>query len=250
MIPARYGSTRLPAKPLIDLGGKPMIQHVYERALKASLVGEVIVLTDHREIASAVGKFGGKALMTPSDIPSGSDRIAYAARTRADADIIVNVQGDEPLINPKMIDEAIRPLLDDPSVKIATLVKKISGAADLQNPGLPKVVLDEKGFAIYFSRSPIPYLRDEPSQSTWHLRHVYYKHIGLYVYRREALLRFSEWGESPLERAERLEQLRFIEHGYRIKAVVTKHDSAPVDTAEDVENIRRILQEHSWEQLP
>ncbi len=250
MIPARYGSTRLPAKPLIDLGGKPMIQHVYERVRGASLVKEVLVLTDHQEIASAVRQFGGTAVMTPSDIPSGSDRIAYAVRSRPDADIVVNVQGDEPLINPKMIDEAVQALVEGPRVKIATLVKQISRAADLLNPSMPKVVLDEEGFAIYFSRSPIPYLRDEPSEGTWHLRHVYYKHIGLYVYRRGALLRFSEWGESPLERAERLEQLRFIEHGYRIRAVVTKHDSVPVDTMEDVENVRRILQEHTREQLP
>ena len=250
MIPARYGSTRLPAKPLIDLCGKPMIQHVYERTRRASLVKEVIVLTDHREIAAAVERFGGTAVMTSPDIRSGSDRIAVAVKGRRDADIIVNVQGDEPLINPAMIDEAVRPLLEDPSISVATLVKQISSAGDIRNPNMPKVVLDGEGFAIYFSRSPIPFLRDELSEGTWHLRHPYYKHIGLYVYRRNALLRFSEWGESALERAEKLEQLRFIEHGCRIKAVVTKHESFPVDTVEDVENIRRILQDTKGEQLP
>jgi len=250
MIPARYGSTRLPAKPLIDLGGKPMIQHVYERTRRASLVREVVVLTDHPEIAAAVGGFGGRAVMTGSDIRSGSDRVAFAARDRADADIIVNVQGDEPLINPKMIDEALRPLLEDPSIAVATLVRRITGAADIRNPSTVKVVLDREGFAIYFSRSAVPFLRDEPSEAMWHLRHEYYKHIGLYVYRRDALLRFSEWGESALERAEKLEQLRFIEHGCRIKTVVTGHESFPVDTAEDVENIRRILQDTSREHLP
>lgn len=250
MIPARYGSTRLPAKPLIDLGGKPMIQHVYERTRRASLVKEVLVLTDHREIAAAVKGFGGTAVMTSSDIRSGSDRIAFAAKDRPDAGIIVNVQGDEPLISPKMIDEAIRPLLEDPSIAVATPVKRITGAPDILNPSIVKVVLDSESFAIYFSRSAIPFLRDEPSEAMWHLRHDYYKHVGLYVYRRDALLRFSEWGESALERAEKLEQLRFIEHGCRIKAVLTKHDSLPVDTAEDVENVRRIVQDTTREHLP
>jgi len=242
LIPARYGSTRLPAKPLIDLCGKPMVQHVYERARRAALVNNVIVLTDHEEIVAAVRRFGGEVMLTPPEIRTGSDRIAYAVERLTDAAIIVNVQGDEPLIDPRMIDEAVRPVIDDSSIQIATLVKKITTVQELKNPGIPKVVLDADGFGIYFSRSTIPFLRDESRVDEWHLHHTYYKHIGLYVYRRDALLKFSQWNESALELAEKLEQLRFIEHGYKIKATVTTYDSVPVDTAEDAEKVRTILQ--------
>ncbi|MBI4810844.1 MAG: 3-deoxy-manno-octulosonate cytidylyltransferase [Ignavibacteriales bacterium] len=243
IIPARYASTRLPEKPLIDLCGKPMIQRVYERTKKATLVNRVIVATDHEKITEAVKSFGGEVMLTPSDLKSGSDRIAYVAKNLKDAVIIVNVQGDEPLISPTMIEEAIKPMIDDSKIQMATLVKKITMAAEVSNPNIVKTVLDEDGFALYFSRSPIPFLRNGSENNTWHRQFTYYKHIGLYVFRREFLLQFASWQESALERAERLEQLRIIEHGFKIKATITEYDSIPVDTAEDADRIRTILQQ-------
>lgn len=244
IIPARHGSTRLPAKPLVDLCGKPMVQHVYERTAQARLVHQVIVATDHPAIADAVKSFGGEAIMTPSDLQSGSDRIAYAARLVAGADLIVNVQGDEPLILPDMIDQAITPLLNDRAIVVGTLVKEIHSAEEIANPNIVKAVLDREGNALYFSRSPIPCFRDAAPE-TWHSLHQYYKHIGLYVYRREFLIEYASWPESRLERAERLEQLRILENGYRIHAAVTVHDTIPIDTSDDVARVRRIMLEHS-----
>jgi len=243
IIPARYASTRLPAKPLIDLCGKPMIQHVYERTKESKLINRVIVATDHDKIMVAVNKFGGEAIMTPPDLQSGSDRIAFAARELHDADIIVNVQGDEPLIAPEMIDETIKPLIDNPDIQVGTVVKKINSADEISNPNVVKVVLDVNGFAIYFSRSPIPYLRDNVKSDQWHLHNTFYKHFGLYIYRRDLLLKFSSWRESQLERMEKLEQLRIIENGHKIKATITKHDSVPVDTIEDANQVRKILEQ-------
>jgi len=241
IIPARYSSTRLPAKPLVDLCGKPMIQRVYERAWQSKLIGRLIVATDDERIASVVRQFGGEVTLTPPEIRSGSDRVAYAAKSLVEVDIVVNVQGDEPLIAPEMIDQAIQPLVDDPSILVGTLVRKIDSAKEMLNPGIVKVVLDGSGFAMYFSRSPIPYARDLPRMEEWHTHHQYFKHIGLYVYRRSFLLKFAGWDESPLERVEKLEQLRILEHGYRIKTAVTTFDSIPVDTAEDVERVKKLL---------
>jgi 3-deoxy-manno-octulosonate cytidylyltransferase (CMP-KDO synthetase) len=237
VIPARYGSTRLPGKPLIDLCGKPMIQRVYERTYQARLVDRVIVATDDERIAAVVRQFGGEAVMTPSDLRSGSDRSAFAVRRIPEASIVVNVQGDEPLIEPKMIDEAVQPLLDDAGILAGTLVRHTESAEELLNPNIVKAVLDAEGFALYFSRSPIPHNRDG--------RHSYpfFKHIGLYVFRREFLLQFCEWPETPLERMEKLEQLRILEHGCKIKATVTEYDSVPVDTPEDVEKVCRLLKQ-------
>ena len=243
VIPSRYGSTRLHAKPLIDLCGKPMVQHVYERAKQAKLVTKVIVATDHDEIASVVRKFGGDVVMTPESIRSGSDRIAYVAKTLPDADIVVNVQGDEPVIVPQMIDEAIKPLTLDASIQCGTLVKKITSADEMVSPGVVKVVLDADGYGIYFSRSAIPHVRDGGNVNQWHTMHQFYKHIGLYVFRKDFLLKFSSWQESELEQIEKLEQLRILYHGYKIKTTVTTYDSIPVDTAEDAERVRIILQQ-------
>jgi len=245
IIPARYASSRLPAKPLADLCGKTMIRRVYEQVSQASLVDSVVVATDHPAIAEEVKKFGGEAVMTPADIATGSDRVAYVARQLPDADIVANVQGDEPLVAPRMIDEAIRLLLDDAGVHVGTLVKTIASADEVSNPNVVKVVLDENSFAVYFSRSPIPYLRDSGGIDGWHLRHRYYKHIGLYVYRRSFLLDFASWHESQLERAEKLEQLRIIEHGYRIKAGVTAYESIPVDTPADADRVRELIRHQS-----
>lgn len=239
IIPARYASERLPGKPLVDIAGKPMIQHVYERACRATLVHRVLVATDDPRILAAVQSFGGEAVMTPSTLQSGSDRIAYVARSLPDADIVVNVQGDEPLIEPDMIDEAILPLRRDGALVAGTLVRRISDERDLRNPSIPKVVLDNDGFCLYFSRSPIPFLRDS-GEREWTSVGMFYKHIGLYVYRRAFLLTYAALPRTPLEVLEKLEQLRILEHGYRIKAVVTSHDSTPVDTAADLEKVRAL----------
>jgi 3-deoxy-manno-octulosonate cytidylyltransferase (CMP-KDO synthetase) len=243
IIPARHGSTRLAAKPLIDLCGKPMIQHVYEQAAKATMLRSVVVATDHPAIAEAVEGFGGTVVMTPRELQSGSDRIAHVAATLTDADIIVNIQGDEPLIVPAMIDEAVRSLTDDPAAQVGTLIKEITSATDLTNPAVVKVVVGHDGRAIYFSRSPIPHYRDVPQAELWHTHHKYYKHIGLYVYRRAILLQFAKWGECALERAERLEQLRFLDHNVPISTRVTRYDSIPVDTADDADRVRKFLQQ-------
>ncbi len=240
VIPARYASERLPGKPLADIGGKPMIQHVYERASRARLLDAVCVATDDERIAAAVRAFGGTAIMTPAAIRSGSDRVACAARSLPDAGIIVNVQGDEPLIDPGMIDEAVEPLLQNGSLDAATLVRQVQSAEELMNPGVPKVVLDREGFCLYFSRSPIPFVRDVPADR-WHRSAAFFKHIGLYVYRRAFLLAYASLPQTPLEGAEKLEQLRILEHGYRMKAVMTVHDSVPVDTEEDLNRVRTIL---------
>jgi 3-deoxy-manno-octulosonate cytidylyltransferase (CMP-KDO synthetase) len=239
IIPSRYGSTRLPAKPLVDLCGKPMVQHVVERARKARLVDRVIVATDHEAIAAAVRAFGGEVAMTDPALASGSDRIAAVAAT-VQADIIVNVQGDEPVIEPEMIDQAIAPLVADPQIACGTIVRRIDAEADVTNPNVVKAVLDAQGFALYFSRSPIPHRRDVPA-GDWHSGHVYYKHFGLYVYRREFLLAYASWPPTPLEQAEKLEQLRILEHGHRMKAALTTWDSTPVDTAEDADRVRAII---------
>ena len=243
IIPARYASTRLPAKPLVSICGKPMIQHVYERTKQSKLVSTVVVATDDERIVAAVKRFGGDVVLTPVDIRSGSDRVAHVARNLAGAGIIVNIQGDEPLIEPAMIDQAVQPLIDDPAIPVGTLVRKISLPEELLDPNVVKAVLDANGFAVYFSRSPIPYLRDEPLKSEWHSKHGFLKHIGIYVFRKEFLLQFAGWGESVLERTEKLEQLRIIDHGYKIKAVMTEFDSIPVDTLQDAERVDGLLRQ-------
>jgi 3-deoxy-manno-octulosonate cytidylyltransferase (CMP-KDO synthetase) len=243
VIPARYASTRLPGKPLVDLCGKPMILHVMERARLAARVGRVLVATDDERIASVVRAGGGEAVLTPPACRTGSDRVAHVARNLPGAEIIVNVQGDEPLLAPEMIDEAVRPLAEDPGVVVATLAKRITDGRDVTNPAVVKVTIDSRGYALYFSRSPIPHVRGDGDPGMWHARAAYYKHIGLYVYRREALLAFSTLPESPLERAEQLEQLRLLEHGYRIKVAETAHDSTPVDTPDDVGKVRGMMKD-------
>lgn len=242
VIPARYGSTRLGGKPLLDIGGKPMVQWVYERAKKAKLVRDVMVATDDKRVMSAVERFGGKAVMTSSSHRSGTDRIAEAAGS-LNADVIVNVQGDEPLIEPEMIDEAIKPLLAESALLISTLKTKIANEEELKDPNVVKVVTDREGFALYFSRYPIPYVRDssELGVRSSELKATYYKHIGLYVYRKDFLLKFAKMEPTPLEEAEKLEQLRVLENGYKIKVVQTKYNSIGVDTKEDLEKVRKIV---------
>jgi 3-deoxy-manno-octulosonate cytidylyltransferase (CMP-KDO synthetase) len=236
IIPARYGSERLPGKPLADIAGKPMIQHVAERVRMASLVNGVIVATDDGRIAAAVAAFGGTCAMTDPAFRSGTDRVAAVAEASPDATIIVNVQGDEPLIHPAMVDEAVQPLLDDPGLNVATLVHRITDPDELDNPAVVKVVLDHQKNCLYFSRSAIPFARDVAPGDR--LQHVYWKHVGLYVFRRPFLLTFASLPQSALERAEKLEQLRILEHGERIRASITEHESFPVDTPRDLELVR------------
>lgn len=243
IIPARYASTRLPGKPLVDLLGKPMVQRVYERAVRSNCIQRVIVATDHELVAETVRAFGGEAVMTPPGLPSGTDRIACVAAQHPEAEIVVNIQGDEPLIDPGMIDDAVRPLTADQTVQAGTVVKRITDQADLSNPNVVKAVLDMNGFAIFFSRALIPFARNGIAGNALLADHHYYKHFGCYAFRREFLLEFASWKESPLERVEKLEQLRILEHGYRIKASVTAGESVPVDTPEDAERVRLILRD-------
>lgn len=241
IIPARFGSTRLPGKPLLMIAGKPMIQHVVERASQAKLVERVIVATDDQRIVDAVHGFGGEAVMTSPDCRSGTDRIAEVVRSLSGVDIVVNVQGDEPLIPPSMIDAAIQPLWDDPLILVGTLVRRIADIAELDDPAVPKVVLDRNNRCLFFTRSAVPYDRDFPYEA-WLEHHTYYRHIGIYVFRRSFLLRYASLDQTPLERAEQLEQLRILEHGYTINAAITEEESLAVDTPADLERVRHIME--------
>ncbi|MCM0081357.1 3-deoxy-manno-octulosonate cytidylyltransferase [Geomonas sp. Red32] len=240
VIPARYASTRFEGKALADIMGKPMVQHVYERALKASLVSDVIVATDDERIASKVRAFGGKVEMTSASHETGTDRLAEVAQ-RIDADILVNVQGDEPLIDPAMIDQAIAPLLEDATLPIATLKSRIKTLHDFLSPNVVKVVADFKGNVLYFSRSPLPFFRDKwndlKDEAFVSGKLLCYKHVGLYVYRREFLPVFTALKPTYLELSEKLEQLRALENGYRIKVVETDFESIGVDTPADLEKV-------------
>jgi 3-deoxy-manno-octulosonate cytidylyltransferase (CMP-KDO synthetase) len=234
IIPARYQSTRFPGKPLVDLGGRPMIEHVYRRAVAARLVDHVLVATDDDRIAAAVDAFGGAALMTRSDHPSATERLAEVVGDLP-CGVVVNLQGDEPLIDPMAIDAAVSALVGDASVAISSLCRPL-GDGELISPHVTKVVCDLDGYALYFSRAPIPHAREgEP------LGDAARAHVGLYVYRRDMLLKLAALPPSPLEQLERLEQLRALQHGVRIKVIETSHDSPGVDTPEDLERIRRRL---------
>jgi 3-deoxy-manno-octulosonate cytidylyltransferase (CMP-KDO synthetase) len=234
VIPARYASTRLPGKPLADIDGRPMIEHVYRRVAASKLLSRVIVATDDLRIATTVNGFGGNVRLTRATHATGTDRLAEVAAS-LDCDVIVNVQGDEPLIDPGAIAEVVAPFAD-PSVSMTTAYRRIQNPSEMTNPNIVKVVLDRGGFALYFSRAPIPHARDP--RGGWP---PMYRHVGLYAYRRSALLVLASLEPTPLERAESLEQLRALEHGIRIKAVETKYDSLGVDTPEDLEQVRRLL---------
>ncbi len=237
IIPSRYQSTRFAGKPLADLCGKPMIQHVYERVLRARSVSTVAVATDDERIAAAVRRFGGRAVMTSPKHRSGTDRIAeaVAALGAGENDVVVNVQGDQPLFEPSQIDEVAGPLIADPSLPMATLIYKIVREEEITHPHAVKVVFDHEWFALYFSRSTIPYVRGGGRDVS------YYKHHGIYAYRRSFLTVFTRLPEGVLERLEALEQLRALEYGYRIKVVETRHDSVEVDTPDELERVREIL---------
>jgi 3-deoxy-manno-octulosonate cytidylyltransferase (CMP-KDO synthetase) len=233
IIPARFASTRLPGKPLADIAGKPMIQHVYEQALKAKLPSSVWVATDDQRVYDAVQAFGGHAVMTSCEHCTGTDRLAEVAR-RHDADIIVNIQGDEPLIAPEVIDLAVEPFSHRPELVMTTLKTRLS-EEEFANPAVVKVVSDQQGHALYFSRSLIPYPRN-PGKDF-----AVYKHIGLYAYRKDFLLKYAAMRQTPLEQAESLEQLRVLENGYRILVLETNYQCIGVDTPEDLERVREII---------
>lgn len=246
IIPARYDSTRFPGKPLYTLRGKPVIQHVYENSKRADLVDDVVIATDSETIFEKVFAFGGKAVMTDKTHPSGTDRIAEVAES-SDCDIIVNVQGDEPLIRPEMISDVIT-ILADERASIGSLCKKIEDTKEIADPNVVKVVFDEECFALYFSRAPIPFSRDEwknlnyVSQIPGHGSHVTaYKHIGIYSYRKEALLAFARMKPTNLEQIEKLEQLRALENGMKIKLKETFFETYGIDTPEDLERVEKCL---------
>jgi 3-deoxy-manno-octulosonate cytidylyltransferase (CMP-KDO synthetase) len=248
VIPARYGSTRFEGKPLADILGKPMIQRAYEGVLQSKLVEEVIVATDDQRIMDVVKSFGGKAVMTSLTHFTGTDRVAEVAR-KLKSDIIVNVQGDEPLIKGDIIDKAIRPLLTDDTLQLSTLMARIEEVRDWLNPHIVKVVADQQDFALYFSRSPIPFPRElqigrlesNPFGTNRPLPKRVFKHIGVYVFRRKFLLQFSKMKPTPLEKLEKLEQLRALENGHRIKVNVVEYEPICVDTPEDIQKIEALL---------
>lgn len=238
IIPARYASTRFPGKPLAILGGKTVIQRVYEQA--SSVLEEAYVATDDERILQAVEQFGGRAVMTRADHKSGTDRIEEAAeKIGTDADVIINVQGDEPFIQPSQIETLMR-LFDNPTTQIGTLGKRFDSIEATLNPNSPKIVTDLQGFALYFSRSIIPFVRGK-EQTEWLKSYPFLKHLGLYAYRREVLREVTQLPQSPLELAESLEQLRWLENGYRIRVGLTDVETVGIDTPEDLERAEEFL---------
>jgi 3-deoxy-manno-octulosonate cytidylyltransferase (CMP-KDO synthetase) len=237
VIPARYGSSRFRGKIIADICGKPMIQRVYEQSNKSQLLDQLIVAVDDERVYKCVEEFGGKAVMTSPDHQSGTDRLAEALE-KIDADIVVNIQGDQPLFDSRMIDEAVKPMLDDPTLQMSTLKTKI-GEEDYADPAVVKVVVDEEDYALYFSRSLIPYSRDKGAVDV-------YEHVGLYVYRKDFLLEISKMPQTYLEKIEMLEQLRVLEKGYKIKVIETECDSISgisVDTPEDLAKVEKLIDE-------
>ena len=262
VIPARYASSRFQGKALVDILGKPMVQRVYERAARAETLDAVIVATDDKRIYDVVDGFGGQVVMTSPDCPTGTERVAIVAET-LDCDVVANIQGDEPLLEPVVIDQMIQPFLDDPSVEVSTLKQQVENEADYRDPNVVKVVTDLQGFALYFSRASTP----GNLSNHWLQTYPTYRHVGLYAYRRERLLEFTwikyhrwdcrliwvtqdymiirgegvKWERTPYESAEGLEQLRFLEHGIRIRVVETEHTLIGVDVPADLERVLEIL---------
>jgi len=234
VIPARFGSTRFPGKVLAEIAGKPMLRHVYERACLSTYLTSVIIATDDERVYAVARSFGARVRMTRADHISGTDRAAEVASAE-EAEIVVNIQGDEPLISPAAIDAAILPMVHEPELVMGTLKKRIEDAREIADPNVVKVVTDRAGDAIYFSRCAIPFERDKSGGTP------YFKHIGLYVYSRDFLLRYSALPVGPLETAERLEQLRALENGFRIRVVETEYESLGVDTPEDLQRVSRLF---------
>ena len=241
IIPARYASTRFPGKPLAMLGGKTVIQRVYEQAM--SVLPEAYVATDDERIFACVEAFGGRAVMTRADHKSGTDRIEEAAeKTGTDADVIINIQGDEPFVQPSQI-ETLMHLFDDPSTQIGTLGKPFESIEAVRNPNSPKIVVDRRGFALYFSRSVIPYVRGVEA-GDWLTHFPFLKHLGVYAYRREVLAEVTRLPQSALEKAESLEQLRWLENGYRIRVGLTDVETVGIDTPDDLARAETFLLQH------
>jgi 3-deoxy-manno-octulosonate cytidylyltransferase (CMP-KDO synthetase) len=232
IIPARYQSTRLPGKALADIAGRPMIEHVYRRAASAKSVDAVVIATDDVRIASAAATFGAVAVMTLPEHPSGTDRLAEVAAS-VSCGLVINVQGDEPFLDPAVIDAVVEPMRRDPSIEMATAARRLREIDELHNPNMVKVVSDRRGYAMYFSRAPIPHGRDRSARDDARI------HVGLYAYRRDTLLRLAHLPPTRLERLESLEQLRALEHGIRILVVDTHYSSAEVNTADDLERVRQ-----------
>jgi 3-deoxy-manno-octulosonate cytidylyltransferase (CMP-KDO synthetase) len=238
VIPARFGSSRFPGKPLADILGKPMIQHVYEQVKKAKKIDEVVIATDHKDIMKRVEQFGGTAVMTRQDHESGSDRIAEVAE-KVDGDIFLNVQGDEPLIHPELIDEIINLSKENPQ-HVITAKTKLESVEEVNNPNVVKVVTSSNNDALYFSRSPIPYKRNEISIN-------YFKHLGIYCYPKGILKSYVGLPKSMLEKAESLEQLRLLENGYKLKVLKTSYDAVGVDTPEDIKKVESLMEERNYD---
>ena len=243
IIPARYASSRLPGKPLVMIGNKPMIQRVYDQARKT--LDMVYVATDDKRIFEAVLNFGGSAVMTSPDHLSGTDRCAEAVtkiknETGKKIDVVINIQGDEPFIKPEQINLLMKCFVDE-TVELATLIRRVEPGEDIFNPNQPKVILNSEGDAIYFSRAAIPFIRDA-EKSEWSKKHDFYKHIGLYAYRTDTLKRITLLSRSSLEISESLEQNRWIENGYRIRTAVTKWESISIDTPDDLEKAKLLLE--------
>lgn len=239
IIPARYASTRFPGKPLVDIAGKSMIQRVYEQAKKAEVLHDVVVATDNEHILNHVHAFGGKAMLTSINHQSGTDRCAEVNSKMPGFDVIINLQGDEPFIDPSQIN-LLGNCFGNPETKLATLVKQINSVDELMNPNSPKVVLNAFREAIYFSRAPIPFYRGEETIN-WLKNHTYFKHIGIYGYLADTLQRLTQLEISSLEKAESLEQLRWIENGYQIKVAITQIESKAIDTPEDLAEVLKSL---------
>jgi 3-deoxy-manno-octulosonate cytidylyltransferase (CMP-KDO synthetase) len=237
VIPARYGATRLPGKPLVSLAGKPMIERVHDRAKMAKTPDRVIVATDDERIRQAVEAFGGEARMTRPDHRTGTERVAEVA-AHVEGDLFVNVQGDEPLLDPAALDAAVNALLEEPGADVATVATLIKTPTDIMDPNVVKVVLDFDDHALYFSRAPIPWVRDAASKIQ--VRHL--KHLGLYVFRRDALLDYPTLPQGELERIEQLEQLRWMENGVKVRVAEVEHDAISVDVPEDVARVEKLLQ--------
>ena len=233
VIPARYASTRLPGKPLADIAGQPMIARVYHQASQATKVSEVIAAVDDQRVYDALTAHGGKAMMTKVDHPTGTDRLAEVAAAHPEADLIINVQGDEPLIEPSLIDALATVFQDEPDLQMATVKAPMLEEAEKTNPNNVKVVTDKNGYALYFSRSLLPYPRENTGVTV-------YKHIGIYAYRRDFLLAYAKMTPTPLEQTESLEQLRALENGYKIKVIETNFQFVGVDTPEDLKKVNEI----------
>lgn len=238
VIPARFGSTRLPGKPLVSLAGKTMIQRVYERTKLARRADRVIVATDDERIVQAVEAFGGEARMTRADHRTGTERVAEVA-AHVEGDIFVNVQGDEPLLDPAAVDTAVNALLEEPQAPLSTVATRIKTPGDIMDPNVVKAVVDFDGNALYFSRAPIPWVRDAASKIQ--VRHL--KHLGLYVFQRDALLEYPTLPQGELERIEQLEQLRWLENGWKMRVAEVEHDAVSVDVPEDVVRVEKLLED-------